>query len=79
MEDFELVMSEENNFVYGAIKNCIFSGKTRTVKALQQKTKIKNSVVGKPSTSRSFPMATLVEELKPVVVVEFEVECRENL
>ena len=61
------------------IKNSSTSWKFLTVKTLIQGTQIDNSPLEKFSATRMFAMPTLTEEIKPVFLVKYELECREKL
>ena len=55
------------------------SWKFRTVRTLMQRGKIDNSLIEDLSTIKIFPMPTLIEEIKPVVLVENKFENQKNL
>ena len=79
MEEFELVVPEEYKLEKGAEEKSTVSWKFRTVKTLMQRTQIDNSPIENLSTSRTFPMPTLIGEIQHVVLVKFEFEYREKL
>ena len=62
MEEFELVVAEENKFEVGAKKSST-SLKIRTVKILMQETQLHNFLNESLSTNRTFSMPTLSEEI----------------
>ena len=51
----------------------------RTVKALTRGTQMGNSPIEKCPTARMFSLPTLIEKVKPVVLVKYEIEHREKL
>ena len=51
----------------------------RTVKTLMQGTQIDNCPIQTFSATKNFSMPTLIEEMKPVVLVKYEFQYREKL
>ena len=60
-------------------RNRSTSWKFGTVNTLMQGTQIDNSPIENLSIARKFSMATLIEEMKPVVLLKYDFEYREKL
>ena len=76
MEEIKLVVAGEDKFENGVKqKSSIFL----TVKTLIHGTQIDNCAIENLSTSRKFSMPSLIEEIKPVILVKYEFEYREKL
>ena len=78
MEEFELLVAEEYKFEDDRNKKSKTFWKLRTVKTLIQGTQIDNSPIEKLSTTRELSMPTLIQEIKPAVLVKYEFEYREK-
>ena len=79
MEEFELVVTEENKFENGAKEKKLHFLKLRIAKTLMQGAQIGNSRITNLYTSRILSMATLIEEIKPVVLMKYEFKYREKI
>ena len=56
------------------LKKSSTSWKFRTAKTVIHRTQIENSPIEKLSTTEMFSIPTLIDEIKPVVLVKFEFE-----
>ena len=79
MKEFEFVVAEEYKFERWTNWKSNTCWKFRTVKTLIQGTQIEISSIKRSSTTRTSSIPTMIEEIKPVVLVKYEFEYREKL
>ena len=75
VEELELVAAEEYKFEFWAkLSKIAFFWNFRVVKTLMQGKQINNSAIENFSTSGKFSIPTLIEKIKPVLLMKYQFE-----